>query len=186
MKHFIVGLFVALTLLSSCLRKKQKTDFITKRIQYDVTIKSPDPEFDWWVQHIEGLNRETLIGDLLNAAYRGKIKTYDPFLLTENTVEQVKKLGTRYETVRLKRDVDPYDEYDTVFQKGISIHDITRIRFLEEWTIDRNGMRIDKHILGIALMAENYDDTGLLRGYMPLFWIFYDDAYPGKLKGIPE
>jgi hypothetical protein len=31
-------------------------------------------------------------------------------------------------------------------------------------------------------MLENYDETGNLRGYQPMFWIFFDDAYPGPLQ----
>lgn len=186
MKQSIICLSVVLVIFLSCSCEHKKQEYVTQRIQYDVTIKNPDPDFDWWIQNIEGMKREALINDLLEAAFRGEVKTYDPFSLSANSIEQVKNLVVRHETVRLQRDVEPFDHYDTVIQKGISIHEIMKIRFLEEWTMNRKGMTIDKNILGIALMAESYDNTGFLRGYMPLFWIFYDDAYPGKLKGIVE
>ncbi len=170
--------------LVSC--EDKKTEFITQRIQYDVLIKSPDADMDWWVQNIEGLTRETLIKDLIEAALQGKVQTFDPFSLSLNTAEQVKNIGARYETVRMQRSAEPYEYYDTLILKSLSIHDITKIRFLEEWTLNRKEMKIDKNILGIAPVAENYDESGILRGYMPLFWIFYNDDYPKKLKGTIE
>jgi hypothetical protein len=55
---------------------------------------------------------------------------------------------------------------------------ITRIRFLEEWSVDKKHFRIVKNVLGIAPLMENYSETGELRGYMPLFWIYIDKRYP--------
>jgi len=183
MKNPVIVLIILVLIKASCsgLEKDQST--ITQRIQYDVTIKSPDPDLDWWVQNIEGMRRETLINDLLEVAYQGKVNAYDPFLLSKMHPEQVQSIGSRSDTFRLQRPEPPYEYYDTVINQRLSIHEITRIRFLEEWNLNRKNMKISKEVLGIAPMLESYDKNGVLRGYQPMFWIFFDQKYPAALKG---
>jgi hypothetical protein len=182
MKTSIIIFSCILLMQVSCRQKSGDEWTITQRIQYDVSIKSPDPNLEWWVQNIEGMNRESFISDLLEAAYNGDIETWDPFLLTQTGSDQIKRIGSRSDTMRLQRTQAPYTYYDTVIIKEISIHDITRIRFLEEWKQNKQNKQIKKEVLGIAPMLENYDETGNLRGYQPMFWIFFDDAYPGPLQ----
>jgi len=56
--------------------------------------------------------------------------------------------------------------------------DITKVRFLEEWYIDNNKFDIEKRIVGIVPLIENYNEAGEFRGYAPLFWIYLDEKYP--------
>ena len=34
------------------------------------------------------------------------------------------------------------------------------------------------------LMKENYGDSMELRGYTPLFWLYFDKSYPAKINNI--
>lgn len=176
-------IFTGLITLSACQRKKDDLHSVTQRIQYDVTIKSPDPNLDWWVQNIEGMNREAFVSDLIAAAYKGEVTTYDPFLLSKLEPGQISRIGSRSDTLRIQMSEPPYTYYDTVINVELSIHDITRIRFLEEWQQNPESRQVHKKVLGIAPLLESYDEEGILRGYQPMFWIFFDDAYPRKLQG---
>jgi len=182
MKLFSI-LFILGSLFLGCANRNNERNTLTSRIQYDVTIKSPDQALDWWVQNLEGMTREEFVKDLMEVALSGKVRAYDAFLYTRLSPDLVRRIGSRTDTIRLQRAEPPYNYYDTVVSRSMSIHDITRIRFLEEWQVNPMNMQITKKVLGIAPMLENYDETGTFRGYQPMFWIFYDNRYPAALQG---
>lgn len=159
----------------------QKGEILTRRIQYDVAIKSPDPSFDWWIQNIDGETRESFVRRLLESSYSGKLRTYDIFH-KELSPEQVKAVGKRTDTLTFQRAVPPYELFDTVVHETFSIKDISKIRFLEEWTTDPGTMQISKRVIGISPLLERYGQDGELRGYMPMFWIYFDADYPAAFS----
>ena len=165
-------------MLFSCKNKEQK--LITERIQYDVSIKSPDPEWDWWIQNLDGPRREEFVKMILNAAYSGKVKSYD-FDYRPITVEQVKAIDNRTDTLVQSSPVPPYNDTSIVVKRHLDLQKIVRVRFLEEWTMNENTLEFTKKVLGIAPIKAVYGDDGEFRGYSPLFWVFLDKEYPGKL-----
>ncbi|MHC1706226.1 MAG: hypothetical protein AB9842_01760 [Bacteroidales bacterium] len=165
----------------SCGKKKEGLKLITERIQYDVTIKSPDPDYDWWVQNLEGPTRESFVKDILNSAYSGKLKAYDIFH-KPLTVNDVKAIGNRSDTITGTSPYPPYNDTVMVIKQELDLQHITRVRFLEEWRMDETSLQFEKKILGISPIIESYDEQGNLRGYMPLFWVYIDKDYPAKLQ----
>ncbi|MGD0710700.1 MAG: hypothetical protein ABR968_05910 [Bacteroidales bacterium] len=183
---FITGIIISVFLISACNGKKDETDnkgnkVLTERIQYDVLIKTPDPDFDWWVQNIEGSKRESFIKTFLKLATDGKVKAYDYFN-NPLTTQQVKNIDKRVDTITVPDPKDPSKNKDTIVKTDLDIQRITKIRFLEEWSLDEKKMSFDKKVVGLMLMKENYDENAQLRGYSPLFWIYFDDSYPAKMK----
>lgn len=181
-RYFIYGIIILLLILfnSSCKRGRGKI-ILTQQIQYDVNIKSPDSDMDWWVQNIERPERVSFIKMLLFAAYSGKIKAYDAYFNTPLTVKQLKSIGNSVDSVTLQRPYPPYEYYDTIVKRQLDINQITRIRFLEKWYINKKTFEINKKIIGIAPIIKNYNTQGNFRGYMPLFWLYFDNKYPKKL-----
>lgn len=184
----IICCFVLLALsgyITSCKNDKEKNSsdqkIITERIQYDVLIKSPDVELEWYNQNLEGLKREDFLKTIINAAYEGKIKAYD-YYNAPLTPEEVKKIDFKSDTITVQRATAPYNTYDTVIKTELNLQQITKIRFLEEWRMDPKSFQIDKKVLGMMLMKENYGDSMELRGYSPVFWIYFDSRYPDALK----
>lgn len=174
-------IFTCLSLVAciivSCNRHgQQRMVQVTERIQYDVDIKSPDPDFDWWVQNIEGSKREVFIKQVMDAAYNGQVKAYSYFG-ESLTPRQVREIGFRRDTLTFQRAEPPYAFYDTVVERRINFNDITRFRFLEEWRMDPNTLEIHKKVTGIAPILKRYEETGELRGYMPLFWVYFDEEH---------
>lgn len=168
-------------LFFSCNNKKNDKKLITERIQYDVNIKSPDPNYDWWVQNLEGPNRESFVKSILNAAYKGELKAFDIFH-NPLSVKELKAIGNRTDTITGTSPYPPYNDTIMVIKQELDLQRITRVRFLEEWRMDENTLQFDKKVLGISPIMESYDDQGNLRGYMPLFWIYLDKEYPAKLQ----
>lgn len=177
--YFLSALFVLL-LINSCTHSQEK-EIITERIKYDVEIKNPDQRADWWDRNIPGPSRENLINRVMDAAYSGKLNVYSNTgkLLTP---DEVKNIGCEEIQVTFQRPDPPYESYDTIVVQKLNFRDITRLRFLEEWHFDKNEILIRKKTLGIAPVMESYDPEGKLRGYHPLFWIYFDDKYPLKLN----
>lgn len=187
-KIFAIFLLISFAFLLSCGNSNEKNDYknetqLTERIQYDVLIKSPDPDYDWWAQNIEGSKRETFVKTIYDLAESGKVKAYSgDYLYTLLTPDEVKATKTITQTKNILDPDDPSKSHDTTLTQELDMHTITKVRFLEEWYLDEKKLSFDKKVCGVMLLRENYGDSLELRGYTPLFWIFFDDSYPAKLK----
>jgi hypothetical protein len=159
-----------LVMISSCKQETPKS-LVTKKIQYDVSIISPNSSYDPWIQNIEETPRLKLVSNFLTAAYEGRVTAYDYFN-KPLSIEEIKSIGvdTIYRT--LTRDYPPYAEYDTIIVSKIELTDIVKIRFLEEWYLDEQNMVFEKVVMGIAPVINKYDNEGNLIGPQPMFWIY--------------
>lgn len=185
-KGFYLLLSLPALIFYSCGNDAKTKDYknekqLTERIQYDVLIKTPDPDLDWWTQNIEGSKRETFVKTILDLAYSGKVKAYDYFN-EPLTTEQVKAIDNISDTISVQDPDNPDIYLDTVIKQTLDIQIITKVRFLEEWYLDEKDYSFDKKVCGVMLMKENYGDSMELRGYTPLFWLYFDDEYPAKMK----
>lgn len=182
MKSNIV-ILVFLTLVLACNDGKYKEkDVVTKKILYDVTIINKDKEFDWWVQNIEGENREELISNILNSVASGNVTAYDYLSHKAMSKHEISQMLKRTDTIAIESPNPPYDLMDTIINSELKKKDIEKLRFLEEWYMNDNSLSFQKKIVGICPMIAKYGDTGDFRGYMPLFWVFFDEKYPAALK----
>lgn len=169
-------------LLSACNGKKEENNknkkVLTERIQYDVIIKLPNPEFDWWMQNIEGGKRETFVKTFIQLASSGKVKVYD-YDNQPLSKHQIDSMLVWTDTII---NVDPETNKSTkvAVKEELNIQKVTKVRFLEEWYLDENKLSFDKKVVGMMLMKEHPRDSVMY--YSPLFWIYFDDQYPAKLK----
>ena len=155
---------------------------VTKRIQYDVSIRNTDPEMDWWVQNIEGSNRDKLVKDIIEKVTSGDVKAYDFLTCKLFSPDEIKRMMKRVDTISVERSTPPYDLVDTIMVTEIRVNDITKLRFLEEWSMNDKTLAFTKKVAGICPMVERLTDSGELRGYKPLFWVFFDEKYPAELE----
>ena len=176
-KLFISPVFILLTvLIVSC--SSGKGELLTERIQYDVTIKSPEVDLAWFVQNLEGPKREKLVQSVMNSARSGKFKVYDVMSNKLMSDEEVLAVGTRSNMLTLQRDYEPYENYDTIIKHELRLSDISRMRFLEEWYMNEKDGFVTKKVIAICPVIESYTESGELRGYQPLFWISYVKDFP--------
>ncbi len=174
---FIFPLFILLAaLIVSC--SNGKGEVLTERIQYDVTIKSPEVDLAWFVQNLEGPKREKLVQSIMDAARSGKFKVYDVMSNKRMSDEEVLAVGTRSNMLTLQRNYEPYENYDTIIKHELRLSDISRMRFLEEWYLNGKDGFVTKKVIAICPLVESYTETGELRGYQPLFWISYVKDFP--------
>lgn len=178
MKPYILisSLLVVLFVFSSC--DSNDDMLITKKIQYDVNIKSPNPDYDWWIQNLPGSEKEILVEMIIEGAKSGKYKAYDYYniLISPN---EVKSLMADTLIMKLMKTEPPYEEYDTTIINVISNDDIRRLRFMEKWEINEDNLNITKTVYAIAPIARRIDLNGIER-WQPLFWIYTDESF---LKG---
>ena len=169
-------LIVFAAIVVSC--SNGKGELLTERIQYDVTIKSPEADLAWFVQNLEGPKREKLIQSIMDAARGGKFKVYDVMTNKPMTTEEALAVGTRSNMLTLQRPYEPYENYDTIITRELQLSDISRMRFLEEWYMNEKSGLITKKVIAICPVVESYTEAGELRGYQPLFWISYVKNFP--------
>ena len=172
-------LIIIMFALFSC-TQKQKMELITQKIQYDVSIKSPDTSYDPWIQNIDESQRLKFVSNLLNAAYEGRIQAYDYFN-QPISIEQLKSIGVDSAYRTLIRSTPPYAEYDTLIVSKIEMKEIVKIRFLEEWYMDEQNLTFKKVIIGIAPVVDKFDEEGNFIGLFPMFWI-----YPQGLEALKK
>jgi hypothetical protein len=177
MKRAVELVFVLLIaiFISSC---SSKGDKLTDRIQYDVTIISPETDLDWWVQNLENNKRETLVKSLMAAAKSGDHKVYDVLTFKEMTQEEIAEKGIRRDLMTLLREYPPYAEYDTLIVSEIDLSDISKVRFLEEWYLNEETGKITKKVVAMCPMLESYTESGELRGHLPLYWVSFVRKFP--------
>ena len=176
-------LFSFIMIINSCKNegKNDNMTVLTERIQYPVFIKSPyGDDGDWYRENMEGPKRESFVKIIFDAAYNGKLKAYDYLTNEPLTIEKVKAIGSKCDTLHIIRETPVYKEYDTIITQKLDLKDIHRITFLEEWYMDVDKFRIEKKVVGICPSLTIYEDSNDVRGYKPLFWLYLDKKYPIK------
>jgi len=183
-KFVLIQAFVILAVIASSCGNKldDEKNIVTRRIQYDVSIHNNDPEMDWWIQNIEGSSREKLVADIIKQVTSGEVKAYDFLSCKPYTADEIRKMMKHTDSISVERSTPPYDLVDTVLVSEIRLSDITRIRFLEEWRMNEKTLAFSKKVAGICPMVERHSDSGELRGYKPMFWVFFDEKYPAELQ----
>ncbi len=180
---FIFLLFGTVFWLSLSACKQENRQIITKKIQYDVTIKSPDPSYDWWIQNLPGPQREALIQTILQGAVSGKYKAYDYFYQPISP-KAVARILADTVALKVRETRPPYAMKDTLIVSRIGVKDILRLRFMEKWSINPQTLQFTKTVTGIAPVARRTDAQGNIR-WQPLFWIFPDSKTAKALQQTP-
>jgi len=173
MKKLAFILISIILFLSSC--GEGKREMIAEKIQYDVNIKSPDAEYDWWIQNLVGPEREKLVDYLIDGAISGKFQAYDYYNNPLNPTEILSILSDTM-VMSIVDTQPPYDYHDTIVVSTIEKADILRLRFLEEWKINPENLQFEKKVLGIGPVARRLDPQGNER-WQPLFWIYTDQDF---------
>ena len=188
MKHLSVLIVIlsALFLMAACGNHEnsgnENASIITEKIEYPVFIKDPygDNQADWWKENIETSKRLEFVQTLFDWAYSGEVKAYDYLTNKPLTVEQVKAIGNEPDTLTIIQSFPPYEEKDTILQNKIDLHLIHKLKFMEEWRFNLKDHSIQKTVIGIAPTLTVYADSMEIKGYRPLFWIYFDEEYAKK------
>lgn len=178
MKNILLFTISVILFFVGC--QQQDKEIITEKIQYDVNIKSPDPDYDWWIQNLPGPQREKFVNQIIDGAMSGKYKAFD-YYNHQISATDVKMIMSDTISYTLMDEEPPYDVKDTMVISNILREDVIRIRFLEEWRMDPNTLQVEKKVLGIAPIARRSDLMGMER-WQPLFWIYTDKKFIEELE----
>jgi gliding motility associated protien GldN len=86
----------------------------------------------------------------------------------------VKSILSKIDT--LQRENIFTNEMETVIDTNeITSENIKRYLLKEDWIFDRQRSVMDRRIIGICPMEEKIGDDGAVRGYRPLFWLYFPE-----------
>ncbi len=112
----------------------------------------------------------------------GSITAYDAGpLLTDDEFRKT-LLRSQLEEMFLKIDTSWTEDIETgefvpVIQEiELETRDIKMYRIKEDWIFDKQRSVMDIRIIGIAPMREMKGEDGEVRGYAPLFWLYYPEC----------
>jgi len=132
---------------------------------------------------------QRFINIILHAIIKGQLFVFDPtaddrFTTPMTTAKVGEVISGRCDSVSVIDWVkDPSGSKgiykDSVVCKEFNPEDIVKFRLKEEWVFDKESSKMIVRILGIAPIKTYTDEnTGVVQGESPLFWIYYPDLRP--------
>ncbi|NLL28810.1 MAG: gliding motility protein GldN [Bacteroidales bacterium] len=129
--------------------------------------------------HVETNGRINFVSVILKGVEEGSIRAFnavtDDFTVPLSQEEIENALVVADSTPRF----DPFTGEqlpDTVIIMPLDVSSFTKIRLKEEWFFDMQRSVIECRILGVCPIRDEYDDEGNLKGFRPLFWIYFPEA----------
>lgn len=113
--------------------------------------------------------------------YKGEITAYGNPLLDDGftfpmTVDEVKALLSKTDSI-LVYNLDGSVSYQPITLEVMPEH-IKQYWVKEDWFFDRQRSVMEVRIIGICPLKENIGENGEVRGYQPLFWVYFPEARP--------
>jgi gliding motility associated protien GldN len=112
----------------------------------------------------------------------GSITAYDPGPLADDDEFKKPLLAADLREMFMKIDTQYTESLETgdmemVIQEiPLETRDIKMYRLKEDWIFDKQRSTLDIRIIGLAPMKEIRGEDGELRGYRPLFWLYYPEC----------
>ncbi len=125
---------------------------IADTIITDVVIRNPDHN-EWTDYCLRNLKKDELVDQLFEMVYDGKLTPYDFFSETEMSIEEVKQF-------------EKEEEFDR--------HKVGKVQFEESWHFDSENQKMMKQVISIMLAYETFDAEGNVKGYKPVFKVYFD------------
>lgn len=119
--------------------------------------------------------RQGLMVDGSITAYSaGALLTDDEFKVPLSTAE-LEEMFTKLDTVYTEN-LETGDMDMVVQEISIESRDIMMYKLKEDWIFDKQRSTMDIRIIGIAPMQEKRGEDGEVRGYAPLFWLYFPEC----------
>lgn len=127
-------------------------------------------------------DRQCLFDVIRNALLsEGSITAYDPGPLLQDdafadplTSAELEALLHRQDTVYTE-DLGTGELVPVVQEIDLEAASIKRYLLKEDWVFDKQRSVMDIRIIGLAPMREVHGEDGELRGYAPLFWLYFPE-----------
>jgi gliding motility associated protien GldN len=113
---------------------------------------------------------------VLDNMKEGTITAYedDKFILPRNYNEIMKQSERTIKKTLFREGTDV--EYDTTYTESFQASAVTKLKLKEYWVFDRQRSVLEVRILGICPIKESFDDQGVYRGDIDMFWIYFPEC----------
>ena len=112
----------------------------------------------------------------------GSITAYDPGAMLDDDEFKKPLLASDLQRIFMRVDSSTTEDLttgemiDVVQEIPLESREILMYKIKEDWIFDKQRSTMDIRILGIAPMKENRGEDGEVRGYAPLFWLYYPEC----------
>lgn len=174
MKHFNYLLIAAVLFAVGCKQEEAQTapdqKVWTKTMIYSVDIEKTffdDPEDEDFSEFSE------LFREVVQGVYDGDLQAYEYWAGDPISADSAHNMFIHVDTLYIEN--PETQKFDMRVVKTDYSEDILSIKIKEKWYFDKENWKIEKDVVAIAPRVPVYNpQTGELRGYSPLFWIFLD------------
>lgn len=127
-------------------------------------------------------NRKSLFDVIKSNLLLGKLTAYGNPLLDDEfkvpmTKSEIESMFTRVDTNYVE-DLNTGQMIATPVKMDVGSEAVKQYWIKEDWFFDRQRSVMDVRIIGICPLKENKGDNGEVRGYSPMFWIYFPEARP--------
>jgi gliding motility associated protien GldN len=112
----------------------------------------------------------------------GSITAYDPGPLKLDDEFKKPLLASELKDIFMRVDSSMTEDINTgdmnlvVQEVPLTSADIKQYRVKEDWIFDKQRSTMDIRIIGLAPMKEVKGEDGEVRGYAPIFWLYYPEC----------
>ncbi len=172
-------LFLPLVFLLSCKEQAKQPEAAQPAAQATgwtkpmmIAVDAPTTYFDD-VDDVDFSDYSKLIYEVFEQVYAGKLQAYNFMDGTPLSIDVIKKATSFVDTMYAENPATKVLEMKIVvseFDQSIS-----SVKVKETWHFNKETMQLEKKVLGIAPRMEVVNpETGEVKGYTPLFWVFFD------------
>ncbi len=122
-----------------------------------------------------------LIYEIFEQVYAGNLQAYNFMDGSPLSIDDVKKASNFTDTVYVE---NPETEVlETKIVQNELDKNIISIKLKETWHFNKETLQLEKRVLGAApRMAVIEPETGQIKGYTPIFWVFFDKQAEEQFK----
>jgi len=188
----ILPLILSVTIMVSCSQEPAPDDkgtgeqspssvmLIAEGFRSEGLIIFPEEDETW----LGKIDQKMLVDAIFDAIYEGRVTPYDFITDDPLSIEDVRAIESSIDTIYTE-DFETGEIEMKVVEDELRRDEITKVFVKEDWYFDAVNFKIEKKVIGISLAIENYDESGNMRGYEPLFIVYFDERYPLPNEDIP-
>jgi len=178
MKRIHISIMVSVIFITvSCKTKNEEQSAFTTQLNYDVVLKNPDTVPDYRNRFMDDSTRIRFLKNIIDPILAGEITAY-----VWKGLKLVPESVTEFKNQFVWNKSKPLSDSLNQMNYQVDLNEVTKIRYHEEWQLYKKNPIIDKRILAVTLIRDNYTDQGEYRGTEPLFYIFYDKEFMAKYE----
>lgn len=172
-------LFLPLALLLSCKEQAKQPEAAPTAIKEAGWTKPAIYSLDAPTTYYDDLEDQDfseyskLIYQIFEQVYAGKLQAYNFMDGSPLSIDDVKKASNFTDTIYVEN--PETEELEMKIVQNELDKNIISIKLKETWHFNSETLQLEKRVLGAApRMAVVEPETGQIKGYTPIFWVFFD------------